>query len=371
MKHITVLLMVFALSIGLGTGMVYGHGGDPTKIHSCVNNASGEIKIVDPNDTCKNNWTPLDWGSAEATRTEPRTTLVNCPTDSLQDAIDDAKPRDTLLVSGVCKENVHIGAGKRNLTLNCQGTATINRPDPTAHTVQVDAVDVTIRGFTITGGRQGINLIGRATIRNNIIKYTGHRGITVEAGGVASIMSNVVHHTGEGGVYVILSSYARIIDNTIRDNPEIGILVSESSSARIGFSSFEDTVPQPNTIQNNGQDEISVIRSSSAVILSNTINGMASTGAGIRVSLGSHADIGDNDIKNNQDGIVVSDNSNVNLGATVIVFDGPNTGSNSRNGIRCRVGGTANGTLGTLTGGTAPTNFGASCTDSLDVADTF
>src|SRR5687767_15140895 len=37
------------------------HGGDPGKIHSCVNNSSGTIKIVGPNDTCKNNETAVDW----------------------------------------------------------------------------------------------------------------------------------------------------------------------------------------------------------------------------------------------------------------------------------------------------------------------
>ena len=30
-------------------------------IHSCVNNASGEINIVDANENCKGNRSPLDW----------------------------------------------------------------------------------------------------------------------------------------------------------------------------------------------------------------------------------------------------------------------------------------------------------------------
>jgi hypothetical protein len=37
------------------------HGGDPAKIHSCVNPNSGGIKIVGANETCKNHETTLDW----------------------------------------------------------------------------------------------------------------------------------------------------------------------------------------------------------------------------------------------------------------------------------------------------------------------
>ena len=39
------------------------HGAGPTNavIHSCVNNSSGEIKIVGATEVCKNNMSPLDW----------------------------------------------------------------------------------------------------------------------------------------------------------------------------------------------------------------------------------------------------------------------------------------------------------------------
>jgi hypothetical protein len=40
--------------------LVNAHGGDPTKIHSCVK-ANGDISIVGPLATCGNNQTPLDW----------------------------------------------------------------------------------------------------------------------------------------------------------------------------------------------------------------------------------------------------------------------------------------------------------------------
>lgn len=58
------LAKLSCLSIGISLGastVALGHGGDTTKIHSCVNNATGTIKIVAPNATCKANETPLDW----------------------------------------------------------------------------------------------------------------------------------------------------------------------------------------------------------------------------------------------------------------------------------------------------------------------
>ncbi|MGE0686939.1 MAG: hypothetical protein AB7P33_09360 [Dehalococcoidia bacterium] len=43
------------------TTLVSAHGGDASKIHACVNNSSGTIKIVGVSDGCKNNETALDW----------------------------------------------------------------------------------------------------------------------------------------------------------------------------------------------------------------------------------------------------------------------------------------------------------------------
>lgn len=43
------------------TTFVHAHGGDITLIHACVNNTSGEIKIVGVNVTCASNYRALDW----------------------------------------------------------------------------------------------------------------------------------------------------------------------------------------------------------------------------------------------------------------------------------------------------------------------
>ena len=53
--------LLLALALVAGTTWAFAHGGDPDLIHACVNNNSGEIKIVGPDESCKNNQYPLDW----------------------------------------------------------------------------------------------------------------------------------------------------------------------------------------------------------------------------------------------------------------------------------------------------------------------
>ncbi len=56
-----------AAALTVGVGMALAHGGDPSTIHSCVDNKDGKTRIVgapgfgDPNQGCKNSETPIDW----------------------------------------------------------------------------------------------------------------------------------------------------------------------------------------------------------------------------------------------------------------------------------------------------------------------
>jgi len=73
-------------------------------------------------------------------------------------ALHELKPGDTLLVSGTCNENVEIPAEVHRITLDGQGTATINGGPPTLtgpNVVLIRGTGITIKGFTITGGRDG------------------------------------------------------------------------------------------------------------------------------------------------------------------------------------------------------------------------
>jgi len=251
---------------------------------------------------------------------------------------------DTLLVSGTCNGDVDITGRSDGITLDGQGTATING------TVSIEAREVTIKGFTITGGSDAI---------------------AISRGAIVLIDGNIIQNANGRGISVSQHSSVRIINNTIQNNTREGIRVQENSSARIGFLFGSDTTARFNTIQNNGRDGILVQRSSNARIVGNNISNNGDDG--IEVTLGSHADISDNDIDGNaDDGIRVNQSSGVNLGRDTGdgIFDAPNrtdpANLNGDNGIRGFTRCYANGRLGSLNGSSGPRRVSGGCTDSLE-----
>jgi parallel beta-helix repeat protein len=266
---------------------------------------------------------------------------------TISEALRRLRPGDTLFVSGACSENVQIPEQVVNITLDGQGTATINGPDASSATILVRGDGITIRNFaSITGGETGI---------------------TVTRGGAALIDSNVIQNTGTHGIVVNQSSSARIINNSIQGNPENGILIADSSSARIGFNMPDDTEASPNVIQNNKENGIIVTRSSSARIVGNTIS--SNTDNGVLVTRVSHGDVSSNTIDGNGgDGVFVSRNSGVNLGEDTGsgIFDSPNS-TNVNNvgvGIRCAINSYGDGRIGTLNGASGPFSFVANCVNA-------
>jgi parallel beta-helix repeat protein len=283
--------------------------------------------------------------------------LVDCdkePSGALQRAIDRARPGDTIQVSGTCYENVTVPIGTDRLTLDGGGTGAIHGSDVAANVLQIRGPrGVTVTGLTISGGRAGID---------------------VSRGASALIDGNTIENTGRNGITLGAFASANIVNNTIQNNASAGILVTGNAFGFIGFASADDAVASPNIIRNNGTHGISLTLSSSARIAGNTISN--NVRHGINVERASQATVSDNILDaNGQSGIFVIENSVVNLGSDTGagLFDAPNRTNvnNVLRGIACRVGGSANGRRGTLNGNAGPKDFGTSCVDSLDVADTF
>jgi parallel beta-helix repeat protein len=266
-------------------------------------------------------------------------------------AVKKLKPGDTLLVSGTCAENLLIPEEIVRVVLDGQGKATINGPingpDTSIPTVVVNGKGITIKGFTIAGGRDGI---------------------VVSRGGQAVIDRNTIQDTGRIGLQVNQSSFAVIVNNTIQNNRTTGISIGGSSYAIIGILTGLDKTASPNTIQNNGQNGISVQRSSNARITGNTIR--SNKFNGVQVGRGSQADITSSTIDGNgMSGIDVSQNSSVQLGADkgTGIFESSNTttAENTQVGIKCTINSSADGRIGTLNGKNGAKDFDASCVDSL------
>jgi hypothetical protein len=275
-------------------------------------------------------------------------TLTCGPNKTIGQAIKTLKPGDTLFVIGTCDENLEIGEEVHRITLDGQGTATINGDSSTA-TVTVAGRGITIRGFTITGGTHGTAVLD---------------------GGSAVIDANTILYARMNGIIVVRNSTAEIINNTIQSNSSNGIFVQQNSSARIGFvGPPSNRVSAPNTIQNNVGQGVQVQRSSSAQIFSNTIQNNGSHG--VLVDRNSQAEIAACTITGNAgDGIRGMRNAGTDIGtdatgATPQFDDDTNIGVNGGFGVRCTIDGFVDGRLGALTGASGGRSFAEGCTDSV------
>ncbi len=87
---------------------------------------------------------------------EAATLSVDCSTASLQTAFHTASPGHTLSVTGSCRSSLNILEEVQRITLDGQGKTTINGTDATKDSIAVRGKGITVKGFTITGGRDGI-----------------------------------------------------------------------------------------------------------------------------------------------------------------------------------------------------------------------
>ena len=267
-----------------------------------------------------------------AAQTGAATVHVDCSAGgAVGPILSNLKPGDVVLVHGTCLENLLIQPELQRITIDGQGEATIEAADTLQPAIQVLGREVTIKGFTVTGGFFGIGI---------------NRGAT------AVIDDNTIRDAEHSGIEVSQNSFAKIVNNIIEDNQLNGIFVLGSSSVHIGVLSTGDKVPSPNLIQNNGEDGIKVLRASTARIIGNTLSGNRCNG--LTVQQASHAEVAGNAFNgNSQYGIRVTGNSGVNLADSATrLFEQPNTtrAANGLFGIRCELGAYMDGRIGSLTG---------------------
>jgi len=278
------------------------------------------------------------------------THTVDCDAgEKIQDKIALVRPGDTIVVSGTCSETIAIPAEVVRVTLDGQGKAVIQAPG-SGDGFFIRGRDITVKGFTITGGRDGIHLSGAA------------------AGASATIAGNVIRKTGRHGIHMDHSGVSRIAGNTIEEVAAFGVDVGESSVARIGYL-LGPLGRAANTIRNAGRHGIAVTRASSARIVGNTIE--KNGGSGVFVSRNSQADIFGNSISGNAgNGITASHNAGVNLGNEDRMFElGPNetdaASPNGGYGLSGSVGGYADGPMGSLNGVRGAKELDGTCIDRL------
>jgi parallel beta-helix repeat protein len=246
-------------------------------------------------------------------------------------ALDSMKPGDTLLIRGICRENIVIQPEVQRITIDGQGKATVHATDARQPAIQVLGREITIKGLTLTEGLFGV---------------------AVNRGASAVIDHNAIRNAKHSGIEVSQNSFGRIINNTIEENRLNGILVLGSASVHIGVLSTGDTVPSPNVMQKNGEDGISVMRASTARIIGNTFSGNGRNG--LTIQQASQAEVAGNLFNGNrQHGIWVAGNSVLNLADSVTrLFERPNTTTapNGSFGILCETGAYVDGSIGSVRG---------------------
>ena len=113
--------------------------------------------------------------------------VVDCATDSLQDAITAASPGDSIeVLPGTCFENVIID---RDITITGTYGQSIIDADGSGTTVTIDSsTDVHLDGLVITGGSDsGVISHGTTEISNTIVTGNSNFGGNLPAGGVANV----------------------------------------------------------------------------------------------------------------------------------------------------------------------------------------
>lgn len=278
----------------------------------------------------------------------PTGRVVNCDNGGvIMRALAKLRPGETLLISGTCLENVEIVEGFHHITLDGGGTGAIRgaATNPPADALRIYADQVTVRGLTISSGRDGINL-------------RGAMGAVIEG--------NTLENNAAAGLNIHRISWATVRDNMIRGNGTFGIMVYENSNARIGFTENAQLTPNPNTIEGNGNFGIFVSRSSQADIAGNSIR--LNGGNGIQVDRNSQAEVGSNDISQNTGNAVnVAFGSGVNLGSGTTgrwqVQRNTSTTTNTRFALGCATGGYAAGSLGLLAGTLGQRSIANGCID--------
>jgi len=155
-------------------------------------------------------------------RSDPITWIVPIDFDSIQAAINNASIGDTIYVlEGTYYENLSVnkrltllGENRNSTIINGSGL-----PFNGTALVYITANNVTMTGFTVTNSGPGIVGIEAADaqyceIFDNIVSFSGGRGIVFSGGGYNEAHENIVYNSSSfGGIEAIWSNYNIFHDN--------------------------------------------------------------------------------------------------------------------------------------------------------------
>jgi len=278
----------------------------------------------------------------------PPTITVRCDRGESLARTLDRKPDAsdlTIVVKGVCQENVTIKRGGVTLLADPSGGA-ISAPDVTSDAVHVTGDDVTIDGLSVTGGRGGIVASGarRLTLRRCTVRNTQRTGVFFFQAAGGMVDGCTVQNAGRDGI-ALEGASATVINSTISQNTRAGVTVANGSSGRIGLDASSGG-PAGNVIGPNGSTGL-LISGASAVAAANTISGNGTDPAalfgraGVTIVNGAQAQLpGGNTISTSagagifvRGSALLMGNVNPDLGTVLNTVSGNGTASASQPGV--------------------------------------
>ena len=197
---------------------------------------------------------------------------------------------NTITVSGACKGNIVIKSMDRLTLITKKGASITDRSNGTLAVVDIeDSRSVTVQGFTINGGAQGIlcNTASVCYLTGNTIQGPGRFGVNVVRGSRAFLESNVIQNWGRGafitgaqvfstndvfqdnggsGIAVLIGAYFESVNSTFDNNGD-GI---EAGGSRLSLNG--------GTISGNSGIGIRMLADASVVFGGPTITGNGGVG---------------------------------------------------------------------------------------------
>lgn len=151
------------------------------------------------------------------------THTVDCSSGTIADAMSQAQPGDTIMITGTCNEAVVVD--KDGITLDGGGSAVIDGSGIDAAVISVNGhQNVTIKGLTVQNGLSGIRLVESAAAWLVDVTAQGSR-------------SKSGYESGSG-IAVATSSFLGLTGTiVVKDNAQSGLWAGQSSSVVV-FGNF-------------------------------------------------------------------------------------------------------------------------------------
>ncbi len=197
----------------------------------------------------------------------------------------------------------------------------------------VTSNNVTIDGFTVTGGDDGVEIVGAddVTVSNNILQFQGDNGVLSSGATNVNILNNLVANAGDNGIRAVLGNLINIANNVVTNADDDGIHVAGASNITvtgntvtsadedgIEFSGVIGGLADGNTVDDSDDQGVEV-EGGSAITISN--NSVTDSGRqGIQGTSVAGLIIDTNTVTNDSDetAIEVSDSSGVQILANII-----------------------------------------------------